>query len=459
MELLRLAGPTVLQMASYTLMQFIDTYLLARLGTLEAAAAAMSGLFAFAVMCFGIGVLQLVNTLVSQNFGKGDFAACGKYLWQGVWFGLIWSVMLIPVIWSSGGMFSAMGHEPKLAKLETVYLQIVLATTFIKMVAVAFGQFLLAVDRPGIVFASAAIGVLANVLVAYPLILGKWGFPAWGIVGAAWAQNVGVIVELIVLVTFAIAPRIRRTFNSLDWRPRLEPFKTLLNVGWPAGVQFVADVLAWSIFSSVVMAQAGESAMAANMFTFRFMSVSFMPAIGIGTAVTALVGRYIGMGRPDLAIHRAHLGFKVNAVYMLTCGLLFFFYRNQLMQLFTNEPEVLRVGAMLLVFAAVFQFADALYVSYSGALRGAGDTLVPAVATAVLNWSMSVGLGLVVVKHWPRWGALGPWTVATLYGWILSTVIYIRFIRGGWKRIDLEHPRHSDTVRPEQVPAQLATET
>ncbi len=89
-ELLRLAGPTVLQMASYTLMQFIDTYLLARLGVLDAAAGAMSGLFAFAMICFGIGVLQLVNTLASQNYGRGEFGHCGRYLWQGVWFGLIW---------------------------------------------------------------------------------------------------------------------------------------------------------------------------------------------------------------------------------------------------------------------------------------------------------------------------------------------------------------------------------
>src|SRR3954463_12016414 len=65
-ELLSLAGPTVLQMMSYTLMQFIDTYLVSRLGYVEAAAVAMSGLFTFSVMCFGIGVLQLVNTLVSQ---------------------------------------------------------------------------------------------------------------------------------------------------------------------------------------------------------------------------------------------------------------------------------------------------------------------------------------------------------------------------------------------------------
>jgi MATE family multidrug resistance protein len=211
------------------------------------------------------------------------------------------------------------------------------------------------------------------------------------------------------------------------------------------------------MFSSVVMAKAGNAAMAANMFTFRFMSVSFMPAIGIGTAVTALVGRYIGMGRFDLAEQRAHLGFKVNAIYMLTCGLFFLIFRHELMRLFTDDPEVLRLGAQMLVFAAVFQFADALYVSYTGALRGAGDTFVPAVATGVLNWSMTVGLGLLVVKLWPQWGAVGPWVIATLYGLTLSIFMVRRFRRGAWKRIRLERQHPSDTVPA--VPARLATES
>ncbi len=456
-ELLRLAGPTVLQMASYTVMQFIDTYLLARLGTREAAAAAMSGLFAFSLMCFGIGVLQLVNTLVSQSYGRGDYAGCGKYLWAGVWFGLMWSIVLIPLAPLAGKTFRMMGHDPELARLEAVYLRIMLVSTFVKMVSVAFGQFLLAVNRPRVVFASAVIAVSINAVFAYGMILGRLGFPKLGIVGAAWAQNIGLTIEALVLVTFAMQGWVREKFNSLEWRPQWDALGTLLRVGWPSGAQFIADVLAWSMFSSVVMAKAGDAAMAANMFTFRFMSVSFMPAIGIGTAVTALVGRYIGRGRLDVAEQRAHLGFKVNAFYMITCGLFFLVFRHQLIRLFTNDPEVLRLGAKMLVFAAVFQFADALYVSYTGALRGAGDTFVPAVATGILNWGMTVGLGLVVVTVWPRWGAIGPWVVATCYGLTLSTFMLMRFRRGAWKRIRLERSEPSDTVA--SFPEQLATES
>ena len=63
------------------------------------------------------------------------------------------------------------------------------------------------------------------------------------------------------------------------------------------------------------------------------------------------------------------------------------------LRIFTSDPEVLNIGAKMLVFAAAYQLADAVYANYNGALRGAGDTLVPAVVTAILNWSMTVAVG------------------------------------------------------------------
>ena len=195
-----------------------------------------------------------------------------------------------------------------------------------------------------------------------------------------------------------------------------------------------------------VMGQFGTRAMAANTFMLRYMCVSFMPAFGISAAVTALVGRYIGRGQHNLAVIRANLGFKVAAIYMLSCGVFFVVGRHLLMHLFTDDPEVLRIGSMLLVFAAIYQFFDAIYITYNGALRGAGDTLVPAIATAVLCWSITVFGGYLVARIRPQWGPAGPWTVATIYGVILGIFIYVRFRRGGWRSIHLERPTKADTV-------------
>src|SRR5204863_5330810 len=78
-ELLALALPTIAQMASYTVMQFADTYMLSRVGDAEATAAGQGGMVAFSLISFGVGVLLVVNTLVSQSFGRGELGACGRY--------------------------------------------------------------------------------------------------------------------------------------------------------------------------------------------------------------------------------------------------------------------------------------------------------------------------------------------------------------------------------------------
>ena len=448
-----LAAPTVAQMASYTLMQFIDTLMLSHVGKTEATAAANSGLLAFSIISFGIGVLWVVNTLVSQAFGRGDFAACGRYLWQGIWFGLIMSLLLAPLLPVAPRIFRWFGHEPILARQESLYIQIVLAATVFKMIGTTFWQFLLATDRPVAVMIATVGGVSVNALAAWAMLFGHLGIKPMGIAGAAWAQNIGVVIEMSLLVFFATRPRFRRIYNTGDWKPRWREMRQLIVVGVPSGLQITADVLAWSLFSLWVMGEFGTNAMAANTFMLRYMVLSFMPAFGISTAVTALVGRYIGRGEPDIAEQRANLGFGITAVYMVTCGLFFFLGRNVLIRLFTDDPLVLRTGAMLLIFAAVYQFFDALYITYNGALRGAGDTMVPALATAILCWGITVFGGYAIARHWPQWGPAGPWTAATIYGIILGLFIYMRFRKGGWRSIHLDRAEKPYRVHDVNVPA------
>lgn len=453
MELLFLAAPTVAQMASYTVLQFVDTWMLARWQVLRAlpndvaaTAAGNAGMFAFSIVSFGTGMLWLVNTLVSQHYGRGTWTECGRYLWQGIWFSLLYALILLPSIFIGPAVFRSFGHEPMLVELESQYYFIAVVWSAVKMVGVALGQFLLAVNRPVVVFLAAFTAVVINIPANYVLIYGKLGFPEMGVAGAAWGTNIAVTVEAIVLAIAVLGPMTRRRFSVLDWRPRWLEFKTLLRVGAPSGVQIVADVLAWSLYTMWVMALFGTVAMAANTYMMRYMVVSFMPAFGISAAVTALVGRYIGRGDLPAAARRAHLGFAVTGAYMMTCGLLFFIFRHDLIGLFTEDPKILQMGALLLTFAAIYQFFDAMYIVYNGALRGAGDTFVPAVVTGGLCWGMVLGGGYLAARFFPQLGIAGPWSIATLYGIILGLFMLIRFRAGGWRRIDLVRRHQADKV-------------
>jgi multidrug resistance protein, MATE family len=448
-ELLTLAGPTIAQMASYTIMQFLDTFMLARLGVKEPTAAGNGGLFAWTIIGFGVGVMFCVNALVSQSFGHNDYRSCGRFLWQGIWFAALFAVLSAPLIPIAPRLFNLLGHDPALAGMEATFVRISLSATAIKLASTAIGQFLLAVNRPWIVMLAAMAGVCVNAVFNYLAIFGNWGFPKMGVAGAAWGTNLGVTVEMLVLVAVVLRPRLRTQFNTADWRPRAALMTTFLAIGIPSGVQVVADIAAWNLFQIWVIAQFSTEAMAANVFLFRYLSVSFMPAFGISTAVTALVGRNIGAGKPDVAERRAHLGFVVAAIYMLACGAAYVLGRHVLMRLFTADPEVIRIGATFLIFAGIYQLFDAMYIVYNGALRGAGDTFVPAVATAVLCWGITVFGGLGVAKLWPQFGPTGPWVMATIYGAILGIYLLVRFKRGRWKLIKLE--REPDVERPMTV--------
>ncbi|HTW95731.1 MAG TPA: MATE family efflux transporter [Tepidisphaeraceae bacterium] len=439
-ELLSLAAPTVAQMISYTLMQFVDTWMLARRGPLPATAGSNSGMMAYSFLSLGIGVLWIVNTLASQSFGRKEYHQCGAYLWQGVWFSFAYAVCLLPLLLLAHRLFIAFGHEPTLATWEATYFRISLAGAILKLLGTAFGQFLLAIDKPKSVLLASVCGVSLDALGAWALIFGRLGFHAMGVAGSAWATNIGVAVETTVLIFIALSPSVRLRFGLKSWKIHRAEMAQLLKIGLPSGVQAIADILAWSLFCNWVIGAVGPMAMAANAFMLRYMVVSFMPAIGMSVAVTALVGRSIGRGQIDSARRAAHWGYALTGAYQALCGVCFFVGRRTLLTVFTHDPAVLQVGETYMIFGAIYQLFDALFINYNGALRGAGDTIVPAVITATLNWSINLAGGYLVARHVPQLGPAGPWIIATIYGAIVGVVMLGRFLRGNWTKITLHAP-------------------
>jgi MATE family multidrug resistance protein len=437
-ELLSLALPTVAQMASYTTMQFIDTWILSRLGDAPPTAAANSGILAFSPLAFGMGILVIVNTLVSQSFGRQDYKQCGQYLWQGIWLALFFGLALLPLGPLAPFIFTHFHHPAAQVAMEETYFRIVLISPVIKLVSMSLGQFCLGIDKPNNLLIASVVGVSINAVVAWAIVPGNFGLPAYGVAGAAWAQNIGVTCELIVLVILTFGKSIRTQFNALDYSLRWNELITLIRIGIPSGLQWFSDVLAWSIFCNVVIGLLGPEPMAANAFMFRYMVVSFLPAIGVSAAVTALVGRYIGRKRPDIAMQRAHLGFFVTTVYIAACGIVFILARRQLIGLFTTDPRIISIGSTYLIIAAIYEISDALYIIYSGALRGASDTFVPTIAVTALCWTITVAGGYCIARYYPQAGPAGPWIIACLYGWIIGLYMLLRFTRGKWRAIHLE---------------------
>ena len=210
------------------------------------------------------------------------------------------------------------------------------------------------------------------------------------------------------------------------------------------------EILCWWIFMSGLVTKFDEGLEvavnnAAAWIVLQYMHLSFMPAVGLSIAVTAIVGKAIGMGRIDLAIRRTWLGLTVTMIYMGICALGMVIFGEELMRVFTDQGEdsaavkmeIVRLGAPLLMLAAVFQLFDAVAICLSGALRGAGDTVYPGVVTIISSWTLIVAGGWVMVTYFPGLGSIGPWIMAAAYIIVLAIALLYRFLRGGWKRITL----------------------
>jgi len=248
-------------------------------------------------------------------------------------------------------------------------------------------------------------------------------------------------VELIVrsILFRRPAATCRIIYNFADCESAGLSSGCLLKIGLPAGAQTATEVIAWCLFLEWIMAMFATETMAANNFMMRYMAVSFMPAFGLSVAVTALVGdiyRHEPPGHRRTAPTR--LAFGVTAAYMLSCGLRLFSPANSLIRLFSDDPKVLEIGAMLLIFAAVYQFFDAMYIIFSGRrCRRPGDRWFRRWQRPGFGWTLTVLGGWAVAAFWPGLGPGGPWLAATLYGILLGVFMYIRFRRGGWRKIHL----------------------
>ncbi len=436
-KLLSLALPTILQMSSYLFMQFVDTLMLGQVGDLHATAAANSGMITWSCMAPGMGTLALVTTLVSQSLGRQHLTACGQYLRAGMLVAIAYGLLLWPLAIATPTLVKYLPHSVELSGLEGRCIRICLMLAFLKLLQSALSGFLMGIQRPRMVSVSAIIGVGANLVAAWALIFGHWGFPAMGAVGGAWALNIGCLVELLVLAYAVFGPSAGTMYQTRGFLAPWSRTRELVRLGIPSGLQWLGDISAWTVFTVMVVGHFGDTAMAAHTYTFRYMQTSFMPAFGIGSAITSLVGQSIGAGKKLLARKWVLTGLAVVMAYMVVCGIIFATIPHLLISAFTTDPKVVEIGCKLMIIAGLFQLCDALFVIYSSALRGAGDTLFPAVAAMLLGWGLIVGLGYATAILRPEWGPAGVWMIALCYGCSLGALLVWRWYGTAWEKISV----------------------
>lgn len=443
-----MSWPASLTMLNTTVIKFVDGYMVSHVGHVEFGAQYAAGMLAFGPEAMALGLLTVVNTFVSQNFGAGRNRRAGLYAWAGVAIAVCFAALMLPLAGLAGPIFSALNHTAALQAQEAMYFRYMIFGALLTLPARVFEQFFFGIHRSRIVLAVSVLANVVNVAVNYALIFGEFGMPRMGLEGAAIGSLTAWGLQLVVLAAVFLARPMRRKFGThMVRRLRWRQCKDLIRVGWPAGVQLCNDILCWGLFTTILVGSYfGEAHMAATTVAMRYIGLSFMPAVGIGVATTAIVGKCIGEGRPDEARKRAHSALLIAVLYMGACGLAFWLLRYPMVRfLLANSPGdavadlegTVEIAANIMLCAAAFQLLDAVGIVYIGALRGAGDTYWAMVTTIIVSWITIIGGGWLMVHFVPQLESIGPWIAASVYVMILGILMARRFESGAWRKIDL----------------------
>jgi MATE family multidrug resistance protein len=444
-QLVELAMPSIVSSVSVTVMHFTNNLMIARLDTqvpeaekLNLAASMNGGMSAWVFVLAAMGVGTAVNTLSSQSLGRGEARDCGSYAWQGVWLAILSVLFFVPVSMLGWPLFGWLGHESNLVPLEARYFQIMALGAPLVLANGVLSNFFLGVHRPKIQMAAAITGNVVDTIVCYGLLFGQLGFPRVGLMGAAVAVIAGSLTSFLVLMCVFLSPGVARVFGShRGWKLTRERLWQVIRLGIPAGIQQGSDMSSWAVFSVGIVGSFGAMYSAAQGTVMNFIMLSFMPAVGVGTAVNAMVGRKIGEKRYDLAHAAAFAGMKLAMTYMSICGVLIFLFRHDLAWVFLRDPDRAAVAASLLLLAALFQAFDGLNIVFISALRGAGDVRQPTVVMMSLAWGVCVGGGIIVAYTLPGLKALGPWIMATIYICLMAFYVLWRWRSEAWKKVDV----------------------
>jgi putative MATE family efflux protein len=263
---------------------------------------------------------------------------------------------------------------------------------------------------------------ILHVLLAWPLIYGKWGFPALGVKGAAIAINTSECIGFCYLLIQALRKK-QITFS----RPDLPLFGRIWRVGWPVALERIAQQSGQLFYSSFIISY-GTTAYAAHQIGLSIESLSFMPGAGMGIAAATLMGQSLGAGKIRRARISHNEALRLAVGVMTVMALVFFFFPQQLIGLFTHDADVIEKGSVFLQLVAFAQIPLAISFVYAGSLRGTGDTFYVFIVTLVAMWGIRVALSWVAAD-WLHLSLYAVWGVFLIDWYFRGAVFAWRYYR------------------------------
>ena len=433
-----LASPVMLGMLGHTFVSFVDNIMVGQLGTAELAAVSLGNSFMFVAMSIGIGFSTAITPLIAEADSSNNFSKVKSTFKHGLFLCTIIGIsMFLLLYFSKSILHSNFLDQPKeVVALAIPYLDLVAFSLIPLIIFQAFKQFSDGLSMTKYPMYATIIANIVNIILNYIFIFGKFGLPAYGIIGAAYGTLISRFIMVIYLwFLLANKERSKRFVTNIKILV-LEStmLKKITSLGAPSAMQMFFEIV---IFTAAIWLSGllGKNPQAANQIALNLSSMTFMVAMGLGVAAMIRVGNQKGLLKFK-ELRRIALSIFLFAVILAVAfAILFLIFRFQLPKIYVDlsdvsnlndSIEVVNIAAKLLLIAAIFQISDSIQVVVLGALRGLQDVNIPTLITFVSYWIIGFPVSYFLGKE-NILGSVGIW-IGLLAGLSSASILlYLRF--------------------------------
>ena len=406
-NLIILALPIMASNLVQTLYTVTDAFWLGKLaeGARDAVAAVgISFPLIFFLQSFGFGFVISGNSLIAQYKGAGLTENLKKVTGQYVLIMLAFSAFFLIVSLSLLDNILTWLHTPaEIMDVTRDYMSIIIPAQVFMFIVISIQSFYHGVGDTVIPMKIQMISVGVNLVIDPLMIFGIWIFPEMGVLGAAYATLFArILAALMVVISLAIYHK--ELLPTLkDIIPDIKMLKKIISISIPASFGQSMTSFGFVFLQSFVNGF-GTIVISTNMLSMRIQSLFMMPAMGISTALSAVIGQNLGAREVQRAKESVGIALKLITLIMAVGGATIFFFGGSIIKVFIDDTAVIALGAQVMKITCFTSFIFAIIFVFIGVFNGSGHTKSTMVINIARLWAFRIPLVFIlsgaIMNYW-----------------------------------------------------------
>ena len=427
---IKLAIPIIIGELAQMALHIIDTAMVGAISYKQLAAAALVINVMNIPFVIGIGMTISVSQMVSMAHGRRDSQLVSHYLFNGFILCTATAILISLTLVFGRNILLHLGQDAEVVQFALPFMQLMGLSIIPMLLFMTLKQFTDGLEFTRTAMLISLLGMPVNILLNWLLIYGNWGFPRLELNGAGWSTLITRSIMFLVLGLIILKHRTFKRYVAVSkkqWKLRRKTMRELLYIGVPSSLQIGMEASAFAV-SGIIIGTIGAVAQAAHQIALSCASVTFMVSMGLAQAGSIRVSNAFGrLDWPKIStIGKSTL--IVALVYGTFCAMLFALLRHQLPAIFNDNADVLRMAALLVLFAAIFQISDSTQAIGAGLLRGIKDVKYPTIMIAIAYWVIGIPSGYLFAFVF-NMGASGIWLGLIIGLTMASLFLLSRFLK------------------------------